>query len=73
MNVNDWTAAIGKKLLSAQGDEYRMTLKFEDGITAEITSNGGIGYNEGQSWLKVEVTKPTKEAKHIKAGLNVCC
>ena len=54
-SVSGWTAAIGKKLLSAKADEYRITLKFEDGITAEITSDGGSGYNEGSSWLKLEI------------------
>ena len=57
-SVNGWTAAIGKRLVSAKADEHRITLKFEEGITAEITSDGGIGYNEGLSWLNWEVEPP---------------
>lgn len=56
-NPESLKGLIGKALLGASVNQDYIQLQFEAGQTLEITSDGGMGYSAGSSYLKWDVTE----------------
>ena len=45
-------------------DEYEIEIKNNSGKVVSITSEGGLGYNAGLSWLRIETNCPPNPSLH---------
>lgn len=57
-----FTELVGRTLTQIEVDEYHVKLTFGD-LELEIRSEGGMGYNAGNSWLICEMTGKSNAPK----------